>query len=102
MIVKPTAPIWRPWGSLPVCTPVTLAPDGLANPLLQIRNQGFRGSPISDHLPADAVIIGPAEIIDLISITKWALLGGEISGARGRRAKERLGHYREIFWPKKS
>ena len=45
---------------------------------------GLKGAPtlnlgIRDSLPAPAVIIGPAEIIDLICISKWGVLGlGEI------------------------
>jgi hypothetical protein len=43
-----------------------------------------------DNLPAPAVIIVPAKIIDMICITEWAVFGGEISATRGRRRKERL------------
>jgi hypothetical protein len=37
-------------------------------------------------LPTSSVIIELAEIIDMVSITKGAVLGGEISGTRGRKA----------------
>jgi hypothetical protein len=45
---------------------------------------------IANILPAPAVIIRPAEIPDMIYITKWAVLIGRISATKGRRTKERL------------
>jgi hypothetical protein len=44
---------------------------------------------INDHVPAPVIIIGPAEIIDLIRITKWAFWVGAISGARGIKAQRK-------------
>jgi hypothetical protein len=49
-------------------------------------------------LPGPAVIIGLAEIVDLICIAKWAVFGGgNFSYLRGKNGRTAGGHNKENF-----